>query len=209
MDTIPSRRPRRSCSSSVLLALGATLLLPAPALARGVYLNGVNIEGVTQQKFEDVLVEIDEQGNIWITARGYEVQALPPPSQAPAASAEAGPVTRRYFLVSETNAPGLVEFDIDVFVNSVWVKRLSHEERQTVTDISRFMRLGKNRVQFTANKVSAGARKSTSARHAIKLIVGEGNIAGNNVTIDRPLVEYSRSAAEGQSATAEYELVGR
>src|SRR5690242_1591793 len=122
-------------SRSLSVAKGAVLALllaAGPADAAKLFLNGVSIDGVVDQKFENCTVVIDAKGDVYITAKGYEVQQVAPAPKgpatpattAPASAAPAGPVTRRYFLFSETAAPGLVQYDIDVFVNSTWVKRI-------------------------------------------------------------------------------------
>jgi hypothetical protein len=182
---------------------------PAGAVAKGsVFLNGVNIDGVTNQKFENVTVVIDEKGNILILAKGYEVQSAPT-TPKPTPPAAAGPVSKRYFLVSETSAPGLAQYDIDVFVNSVWIKRVSSSDAQAVTEITRHLRRGKNSVHFTATKVLADARKSASPQHYVKIYIGEGNMGGNNVMIDNPLLEYRRDASEMQNFADEYAVEGK
>lgn len=200
------RALRFFCMSLALLGGG---LSTAPAMAKSVFLNGVNIDGVTGQKFENVSVEIDGNGNVLITAQGYAVQKMPEQVTEDASTKSGGPVARRYFLVSETNAPGMTEFDIDIFVNSVWVKRISHEDGQSVTEITRHMQAGKNRVHFTSTKVAKEMRKSTSPEHTLTVILGEGNMAGKNVTIENPLVEYKKSAADTETETREFRVVGR
>lgn len=192
-----------------LLAVAlASLVVPSAALAASVFLNGVNIDGVTGQKFENVTVVIDDNGNVLITAKGYQVQTVSPTASATPA-AESGPVTRRYFLVSESNAPGMAQYDIDVFVNAVWIKRISHEDPQTVLEITRHLKKGKNVVHFTATKNVGSARRSTSPQHYLKIILGEGNIGGNNVMIDNALVEYTRTAAEMKNFSDDFEVKGR
>lgn len=203
---------RRICAARICCAtvgLFSVGLFASNVAAKNIFLNGVNIDGVTQQKFENVSVEIDAEGNVLITAQGYEVQKMPARESDEPVVKEGGPVTRRYFLVSETNAPGMAEYDIDIFVNSVWVKRISHEDGQSVTEITRHMRGGKNRVHFTATKVSKGTRKSASAKDLLSVILGEGNMAGKNVTIENPLIEYQKSAAETETETREFRVVGR
>ena len=44
----------------------------SPALAVAVSLNGVNVDGITNQRFENCTVVVDEFGNINIVAKGYE-----------------------------------------------------------------------------------------------------------------------------------------
>lgn len=190
------------------LALGA--LAAAPAQAKGsVFLNGVNIDGVTNQKFENVTVTIDDKGNVLITAKGYEVQAQTPAPKPAVPAADAGPVTKRYFLVSETAGPGMAQYDVDVFVNSTWIKRVSSNDLQAVVEVSRWMRKGKNTVHFAATKVLGAERKSSSPAHYLKIYIGEGNMGGNNVMIDNALIEYKRDASEMGNFADELVIEGR
>ena len=72
-----------------------------PRRAPSVTLNGVNIDGVTGQKFENCTVVIDEQGNVHIEAKGYAVKAsaarsrsrraVRPRTRAPAAASQPPP----------------------------------------------------------------------------------------------------------------------
>ncbi|HSG41088.1 MAG TPA: hypothetical protein VLE27_15730, partial [Thermoanaerobaculia bacterium] len=148
-------------------------LLPTSALAGSVFLNGVSIDSVRDQKFEKVAsVRIDAQGNVHIDAPAYAVKTVSVPSapapapapapvapapapapapvaQAPAPVAAPAPapatpavdtaparITRRYFLVTEQSARGMTEYDIDLYVNSKWVRRLRNNEDQVITDIT-------------------------------------------------------------------------
>jgi hypothetical protein len=63
----------------------AGLMAPAVALAASVYLNGVRIDGVTNQKFEKATVRIDEKGDVHINAPGYAVRVETAPAPAPVA----------------------------------------------------------------------------------------------------------------------------
>jgi hypothetical protein len=190
-----------------LLVVLSLIAAPAEA-AKSVFLNGVNIDSVTNQKFDNVTVVIDDKGNVLITAKGYEVQAQPTkPPVGPAV--DAGPVSKRYFLVSETAGVGLAQYEIDVFVNSVWIKRVSSNDPQAVAEITRHMKKGKNTVHFTATKVMGAERKSASPAHYVKIYIGEGNMGGNNVMIDNPLLEYKRDASETQNFADERVVEGR
>ncbi len=68
-------------------AAAAALLAAWPAAAGpAITLNGVNIDGVTDQRFENATVVVDAAGNLHITARGYAVKgepAAPPVAAAP------------------------------------------------------------------------------------------------------------------------------
>jgi hypothetical protein len=216
-------------------------LFPASALAGSVFLNGVPIDSVRDQKFEKVSsVRIDAQGNVHIDAPAYAVKtvnvpATPAPAPAPApapvaqasapapapvatpAPAPAAPavdtaparITRRYWLVTEQSATGMTEYDIDLYVNSKWVRKLRNHEEQVITDITPLLQPGKNAVLFMARKVAAGSRKSESPQHVFKVIIGEGNEGGGRVMIDNPLLRFQRTAAQSEDVTEELTLTTR
>ncbi|WP_426751460.1 hypothetical protein [Myxococcus sp. Y35] len=224
-------------------AVAAVLALsPFGAHAGSVFLNGVKIDGVTNQKFEKATVRIDEAGNVHIDAPGYaaRVTTVTPPgpsaqapaaqapapgtpapaAQAPAAKAPAAPpkaaaaatpgrITQRYWLVTEQTVPGMTGYDIDVFINSKWLRKLRGNEDQVVTDITRSLQPGANTVTFIARKGAAGEARSSSPGHVFRVIIGEGNEGGGNVMIDNPLIRFQKTAADTQDATQEFTLTTR
>ncbi|HEX5751529.1 MAG TPA: hypothetical protein VFZ09_35230 [Archangium sp.] len=242
--------PRRSIPALVLSAL----LLPMSALAGSVFLNGVRIDGVTNQKFEKVAsVRIDDKGNVYIDAPAYAVKLVnapvapapapvaaapapapapvapvaPPPAPAPTPAPAPAPavatpapapapvdtaparITRRYWLVTEQPVVGMAEYDIDLYVNSRWVRKLRSAEDQVITEITHLLQPGKNTVLMMAHKVASGSRRSESPQHVFKVIIGEGNEGGGNVMIDNPLIRYQRTAAETEDQSEEFTLTTR
>lgn len=222
-------------SARIALTVAATLV-PLWALAGSVFLNGVNIDGVKSQRFEKATVRIDAEGNVHIDAPGYAARVTtvtptpapaaqhppvsPPPSGAPidagvatvpvpAAAPVPGRITQRYWLVTEQTTPGMTDFDIDVYVNSRWVRRLRNNEDQVAQDITRELRPGANAVTLIARKTPGGTRRSTSASNVFKVIIGEGNEGGGNVMIDTPLIRFQKTAADAQDATEEFTLTTR
>jgi hypothetical protein len=220
---------------SLRLAFAAIALwfVAMPAQA-AVFLNGVNIDGLTNQKIDGVTVVIDGKGDVYLTAANIKVQqvdvapatkpvvsppAAPPsppspPAAAPATTAAvATPTglapTKRYYLAAEHNGPGMAQYDIDVFINSVWVRRLLHSEGQVVLEITAQLKQGKNVVHFSAQKRVVGERKSSSPLHTMTVHVGEGHGTGGQVTIDDVQVEYARTAAELQNFEDDRTLVVR
>ncbi|WP_434380530.1 hypothetical protein [Melittangium boletus] len=209
-------------------ALALLALWPAAALAE-VFLNGQPIGGLTNQTFDKVAsVRFDAQGHIHIEAPAYSVRMAPvtpaapapvtppapaavaPPPVAPApAATEPARLTRRYWLVTEQSAPGMAEFDIDVFVNAVWVRKLRNSEDQVLLELTRYLKPGKNTVLFMAHKVASAPRRSESAQHVFKVIIGEGNAGGGKVMIDSPLIRFQRTAAEAEDVSAEFSLITR
>jgi hypothetical protein len=217
----------RSTLTAVRLMLAA-LMAPALASARSVYLNGVQIDGVTQQKFEKATVLIDEKGDVYIDAPGYAARVVTPPaapapaapapaaSTPPAAPAATAPgaeaparLTQRYFLVTQQSVPGMAEYDIDVYINSKWIRKLRGSEDQVIQDVTRNLQPGKNTILLTARKTSAGERKSYSPQHTFKVIIGEGNVGGDNVMIDNPVIQFQRTAADTQDVSEEFTLTTR
>ncbi len=210
---------------ALALALAALAAPPAPAPGPKVSLNGINIDGVANQRFENCTVTIDASGNVNIEAKGYTVRpagggaapalkAIPlAPAAAPAPPPAAGPaalekLARRYFLVTEQTRPDGTQFDIAVFINAKWIRELKSQEDQVVAEVTRYLRPGPNKVTLAATK-RRGERKSTSPDVVYRVVIGEGDQGGDHVRIDSPLVDARRTAAEAGDVTEEFTLVAR
>lgn len=200
---------RQKLVLAVLIAL-----LPAAAMARSVYLNNVkidNVAGLRNMKFDKVNVRIDEKGDVFIDAPGYKIQVVDPGSGAATAPGGAtgsedtgeAKLTRKYFLVTEQTAPGMTDYDIDVYVNAKWIRKLRNSEEQIYTDITKHLTPGKNTVLLAARK-REGARVSVSPNHVFRVIVGEGNVGGDHVMIDRPVVDFKATAADAADISKEF-----
>lgn len=202
---------------------------PARA-APAITLNGVAIDGVTDQRFENCTVVIDAQGNVHIQAKGYAVRTAGEEPRTPpiepqnagsgggvssrplGATASAGvapaKVTRRYFLATEQTPPG-PQFDLGIFINAQWIREVKSNETATVMEITRYLRPGPNKLTLAATKRLGGERLAFTKDVALKVVVGEGNIGGDHVMIDVPLVEASRTAAEMDDRTEEFVIDAR
>jgi hypothetical protein len=185
-------------------------------LLASVFLNGVNIDSLRSQKFEKCkAVRIDDRGDVHLECPGYQVEQQPAAASALAPaplipSALAAAMTKRYWLVSEEKDSASAQYDVDVFVNAKFIRRIKAGEPQVVLEITRHLHSGANKVLFAASKrVEAGGRKSASPASFVKLVVGEGNEGGNTVTIDNPLIESKRTAAETDNVNEEFTLQGR
>jgi hypothetical protein len=184
-------------------------------LATSIFLNGVNIDGVRNQSFEKCKsARIDDKGDVQLDCPGYEVErpsASDPAAQKGAQPAPAvpGTVTKRYWLVSEAQDSAAAQYDLDVFVNSKWVRKVKAGEPQIVLEITRFITAGPNKILFAATKHIEAGRKSDQAASYLKITVGEGEAGGNTVTIDNPLIECKRTAAETENVNEEFTIQGR
>ena len=118
-------------------------------------------------------------------------------------------ITRRYWLVTEQSSVGMSEYDIDLYVNSRWVRKLRNGEEQVISEVTRELQPGKNTVLMIARKVAGGSRRSESPQHVFKVIIGEGNEGGGNVMIDNPLIRFQRTAAETEDLSEEFTLITR
>jgi len=202
----------RDLSGGVRLAalLLAFIFCASPALA-DVFLNGVNITGVTGQTFEKATVRIDAAGNVHIDAKGYAVAGAATAgggSETGAAEGKGGVVSRatsgRYYLVSSQTVVGATGYDIDLYINAKWIRKLRSEESQVVSDVTRFFHAGQNKVLFMAKKNLAAGVKSRSPSHTFRVVVGQGAEGGNNVMIDRTLVDFSMNAAQMEDLSREF-----
>jgi hypothetical protein len=172
-------------------------------LAASIYLNGVNIDGVRNQSFEKCKsARIDEKGDVRLDCPGYQVD---PPKTGP----QAASATKHYWMVSESEDSAAAQYDIDVFVNSKWVHKIKAGDPQVVLDITKCVTAGPNKIRCAAVKHLDGGRKSQDPGRFLKITVGEGEQGPNMVTIDNPLVECKRTAAETDNVNEEFTFQGR
>ncbi|HSN92360.1 MAG TPA: hypothetical protein VLS93_14105 [Anaeromyxobacteraceae bacterium] len=212
--------------SALALAAAAGLLATPAAAGPSVTLNGVSIDGVTDQRFENATVVIDARGNVHIEAKGYAVQAAPgtraPPAApaarvpqpatavvVPPAAAAPAQLTRRYFLATEQSHPDGTQYDVAIFINAQWIREIRSAEPQVVMEITKYLRPGTNKVVLAAQKRVVGERRHQSPSVTLKIVLGGGNVGGGHVMIDEPLVEMVRTAAEVDDRTEEYLLEAR
>lgn len=184
-------------------------------LLASVYLNGVNVDGLRSQTFEKCkTVRIDEKGNVLLDCPGYQVEMPQPQAPAPVLPASVLPasmqsaLTRHYWLVSEDQNSAATRYDVDVFVNAKWVRKIKGGEPQIVMEITKYLQPGPNKVLFAATKRAEAGRKS-AGQGALKVVVGEGESGGNTVMIDNPLIDYKRTSTETEDVNEEFTLQGR
>ncbi|GAB4298794.1 MAG: hypothetical protein Kow0090_14290 [Myxococcota bacterium] len=196
-----------------LILLIATLLASAGyAQNSKIYLNGVEITGISNQKFENVTVELDNHGNILIIAPQYRVKSreeVAPPTSAsqsdpstlsqkssPSAATNQNPPGKRFYLVTYFSPESRADFDVDIFVNGKFYKRILSQDDQVIEEISSLMSKGENKIAISATKnVVAGAPLSTPDSF-LQIIIGEAKMQGNQVIIEKPYVNYRLTGAQ-------------
>jgi hypothetical protein len=193
----------------MLLAL---CCLSLPALAVEVYVNGVSVDGLTNHTFEKVTVRLDERGNVQIDAPGYSVKKvnLSGAPERPPARPD-GAITQKYFLVTEQTPAGMTEYEVDLFLNGKFMRTLKSGEEQLVTDITKQLKVGQNLVIIQAKKRYAdpSSPKSLSRSHVFRVIIGEGSTNTDQVTIEKQLVTFTRTAADTNDVTQEFSFTTR
>lgn len=188
-------------------ALAVCLLLPGEGLGASVYLNDVNIDGVNNRQFPHCSVRIDQHGDIHITTHAKTLSRQAPAlAPAPTPTLPAHPV-QRYWLVTEKAAPGMTQYDVDLFINSRWVRKFLDDEEHVVMELTKFLRSGSNRMVFVAKKNLRGTRRSASPQHYFRIVVGQGDSAGRKVMISRKLIDYKRTALETKDFKNDFTVI--
>ncbi|MBL9039689.1 MAG: hypothetical protein JNG84_14325 [Archangium sp.] len=189
------------------------VVMAAPGWAADVYVNGINVEGLANQQFDKVNVKLDEKGNVHIDAPGYAVKRVAvPPAKGEATAREEGIITRKYFLVTERTGGGVAEYDVEIFINGTFLRTVRSADEQLVTDVSRQLKPGKNTVVFQAKKALVhpdDGPQSTSKANVFRVIVGEGKMTEDQVIIEKPLITFTRTAAEQNDVAQEFALTTR
>lgn len=192
---------------TALFIFSAGVFWASAAEAKSVFLNETNIDGVVTQHFDNCTVDIDAQGNVHITARGYKVevqkpqQATPPPQTA---------ISKRYWLVTENRSPGMDQYDLEVLINNQTVKKIQSKDESVYLEITRYLHAGDNNVYIIAKKnIEGGQRRSTSPYHYSRVIIGEGTVNDKTIVIDKQLLDYRRTAAELSDFADPFTVEGR
>jgi hypothetical protein len=176
------------------------------ALAGSVFVNGVNIDTLRSQTFENCVVTIDSQGNILITAPGYQIQVEgstastppPPPPPPPPVNSSAGlGAAGHWWLVTEDN--GSQGHSVDVVVNGTSIKTVKSGDAQVILDIGPYLHAGSNQVHVTSNSVGA-------AGGTMYVYVGTGTNSSGTVVLDRPQIQYGLGASRTGEYSRDYTL---
>jgi hypothetical protein len=205
---------RRALSAvvSVVALLGA-----APAFARDVYLNGVKLDSsvlIQSQTFPACEVQFDEKGDVHITAKGFKVETKPAaasadaPGSAPAApSAQA--LSKRYWLISKQPKKGMAQYEVDIYLNGKFVKKVRAQDDPVILDVTKSVRPGVNEVKLIATKTMGDKRLSSSPTDTLEIVLGEGTVGGGTVSITKTVVSYVRSAQETKNFSDDARFDGR
>ena len=172
-----------------VLGVGCLLGSSAFAGAPDVYVNGARVTGLTGQVLEDVDVRFDEDGNVWIDAPRYKVEAVA--SSRPAL----GVPTERYWLVSQDNdSRGHV---VEVQVNGVSVQTVRSGDAPLIVDLAPFLRPGPNEIALDA----APAPDATGG--PLSVHIGEGVNRNGTIELANPDVSIVRRSGRADQPTTQ------
>ena len=199
----------RALHALVVLSL---LCIPLSAAARDVYLNGVRLDAntvVRNQKLDGCTVKFDEVGNIWVTAKGFDIAVGPAAVEPEPVVPADGKLTKRYFLFAPQKARDLVPYELDVYLNDALLKRVRPSDDQLIVEITKYVRPGKNAVRIVATKARSDKRAAGSPADVMTLVVGEGGMSGARVSIDKTLINYQINALDTRNITEAFDVRGR
>jgi hypothetical protein len=216
-------RPSLSRSRRPLWALLIAVCAPLSAFGAQLLVNGVpigkvdlSVKGLENFTFEKCNnVKVEANGDVKVDCPGYDLKPSAeaaaaaaagtnePPKTGPAPAPEnLGKLAKRYWLVASQTQVGATQFDIDLYINKKWVRRFKNGDSTAVVEITKNLAPGDNQIIFAATK-SSEPRKFTGADAVYKIIIGEGDIAGANLRLDKVVIQYEKTAADVDSATDE------
>jgi hypothetical protein len=176
---------------AVLAVSCLTALAARDASAVEVYFNGTRVTGLKNQSFSGCAVRFDPAGNVFITARGYTVKRLD--KDKTTRPVPTGP--KQYFLYSRASRPGYAQYDIDVYINGKWLRKVRNNDSQVIVEITNKLKRGRNVVHFAATKNYGGKkRRSELGTDYVQVFVGIGNRGGGTVNITSTLASFKATA---------------
>lgn len=199
------------------------LWLAGVALAGTVYVNDVDVSGLTDTVMENVTVTFDSKGDVRIAAPHYEIQVMDPPAGAApapapttaaataatgaaAAAAKPAPPTNNgvaegtWWLVTEDN--GSAGHEAQVWINGQLATTITSGGEQLIEDVSPWLRPGSNKVRISS--VSSGATGG-----ALYIYIGAGSNDDGTLMMDTPSVQFGLGASREGEYERDYEIVAK
>ncbi len=162
--------------------LAATLFWGMLAAA-DVYVNGVKADGLTAQEFKDCTVKFDDKGSVHITAPGVKLL-----SEAPVDPAK---LSATYFVAFTLSQPAAGP--IRLIVNGTEADIVKPGEKTKITEITKFLRKGVNKVL-----VMAGPEKTAVP---VQLLLGAGKNSAGSLELTPSVDKLLQLADKGLSET--------
>ncbi len=145
-----------------------TLSLSASAQATEIYINGVRVGAVAGVEMSNCEVRFDAQGNIHITAPGYEVVA--PPPQDTINRPTAG-LVGSYFLLVESSPVGETPYQLTLLLNGEPLRDITASQNGLVVALNDVLRVGKNKLTIQAKRTDEAA---FAPEASLQVFIGPG-----------------------------------
>jgi hypothetical protein len=193
---------------SLIVTLSLLLFwLSGSALAGDVYINGTKLGAVADVELKGVSVRFDSEGNIHVTAPGYNVVA--PGGENQNAEMPEQKLKGNYCLVADTGAPGVVPFRFEVYMNGTLVGQLSSDQAMTVLSLTEHVVVGKNRVSIKALHDTTRMVSPPMRRKSVRIRAGEGIMAGGQCNLTSSPILYTRLARDTGDREDTFTFVAR
>lgn len=192
------------------------------AQAERLYLNDVDITNAKLKNWTLTNVdqiEFDENGDVRITAPGYNVKVVSSGSTSGGAETSSesaatrvnkedlsAPITvhydadvtlsHRYLLTLANPDRSKVPYDVDVLINGKHAVTYTHTRGNASMDVSEFMERGENTISFIARRVPG---QPASGGHVMKILLGVGAYNGKVAKYEHILVGMEYKSTDDRS----------
>lgn len=142
------------------------LLAGNAVLGAEVYVNGVKADGLTNAEFNGCTVKFDDKGVIHITAPGVKILAE-------GAGAESNKLSEQYFVALTLSQGSTVP--VKIVVNGLDAEALRPGEKTKITDITKFLRKGANKILLMATPEKNPL--------TVQVLIGTGKMSSGSIEL--------------------------
>lgn len=186
----------------VILMAGAVAGSGLAAEGITIKINGVDVTGLANQKFEGCTVTFDSKGNLDIKAPGYEIKKVAPdPGTKPTKKA---PLANHYYIFTESKNGGKVGDEYALIINDKVVKKFKSSDDMIVEDITEFLKSGSNLVLITA--VKSDSYGGGTMKNWFRVVIGQGHEEDNKAVIKKTLHKFTRLGSDSEPGQSVYTL---
>jgi hypothetical protein len=177
-------------------------LLSTWAWAGSLYINGTLVEprSLGNVSLQGATVRFDGQGNIYVDAPGYRVQAVgvAAPAPAPAPKPAPSPVAYgRWWLVTEDR--GSSGHSVEVWINGALAQTVRSGGGDQLIELSRHLKLGPNDIRIRSFSTEP-------AGGSLTLFIGPGGSEKGYFDMPLPPVEFGLSSTRSGTYERQYTL---
>lgn len=192
--------------NQILLIL-ALVFMGTSATAADVYINGQKLGAVADIEMKNVSVRFDAKGDIYITAPGYDVVA--PGGANQDTEMPEKKLLGTYCMVADTDAPGVVPFTYELFVNGNKIGEFASDQSTVMLPLTEHIQVGKNTVGIKAHHDASRMVSPPMRRKAFRIRAGEGVMTGGQCTLSTSPILYTRLARDTGDRENSFTFVAR